>query len=262
MILVIDALNKHRFPDVLDEMFRLRARVFGDRLGWDVTIEDDKEIDQFDALDPAYAVGLDDGGNVVACVRALQTTGPHMLSDVFSAILGGEPPLRDPQVWESTRFCVDTSRLDRGNGRNSVAHATCELMIASLETAMEAGVTDIVTVIDPVMNRVLKRSGNAPYDYLGETVPMGKVPAMAALLDVTPERVAAIRAFSGITHDVFLTEAEGRALFDRAHPPAPAARPGLIGYLMDQLEAAETEQERDRALALLHQLYTGARTPA
>lgn len=80
MILVVDGLNRHLFTEVLDEMFELRARVFGGRLGWDVNIEDGKEIDQFDHLDPAYVIGLDDEGNVVAAVRALQTTGPHMLS--------------------------------------------------------------------------------------------------------------------------------------------------------------------------------------
>lgn len=208
MIIVIDALNQHRFADVLDEMFLLRGRVFGDRLGWEVSIQDGREIDQFDALDPAYVVGLDDEGHVVSCVRALQTTGPHMLSDVFQSILDGEPPLRSARIWESTRFCVDTQRLARDGDMKGVSLATSELMIGSLEYAMGAGITDIVTVIDPVMNRVLKRSDNAPYDYLGSTKPMGKVSAMAALLDCTPERIARARAFAGITGNVFATEDE------------------------------------------------------
>ncbi|SFE14432.1 N-acyl-L-homoserine lactone synthetase [Roseivivax sediminis] len=273
MILVVDAINKHKFHDVLEEMFRLRARVFGERLGWEVNIVDGMERDQFDDLDPAYAIGLDDDGNVVSCVRALQTTGPHMLSDVFADILDGEPPIRDPHMWESTRFCVDTKRLGRGNGRGSVNHATCELMIASLESAMNAGVSDIVTVIDPVMNRVLKRSGNAPYDYVGKTVPMGKVPAMAALLDATDERVSAIRTFSGIESDVFLTDEEGRALFDKSRTPQTEVASdtvstlperaandnhgtfnALTSYCRDQLNAARTHEERAAARALVRSI--------
>lgn len=255
MLLVVDALNKHKFKDILDDMFRLRARVFGDRMGWDVSIVDGMERDHFDDLDPCYGIGLDDDGNVVSCVRALQTTGPHMLSDVFSAILGGEPPLRSPEVWESTRFCVDTARLSR----SMVSKATCELMIASLETARDAGVTDIVTVVDPVMNRVLKRSGNAPYDYLGSTVPMGKVSAMAALLDVTEERINAIRSYAGIDYDVFLTEDQGRALFDKSKAKPLATLPAradlgwsalLSEYCMDQISTAATPDERKKALAL------------
>ena len=79
----------------------------------------------------------------------------------------------------------------------------------------------IVTVIDPVMNRVLKRSDNAPYDYLGSTHPMGKVPAMAALLDCSDERIDRVRAFSGIHHDVMASEEDVLAL--RAGLRAPMA---------------------------------------
>lgn len=248
MILVIDAINKNKFQSVLDEMFKLRASVFGDRLGWNVNVRNGRERDVFDDLDPAYAVGLDDDGNVISCVRALQTTGPHMLADVFSDILEGEPPLRSPSLWESTRFCVDTGRLGRGKGRNSVSHATCELMIASLEAAKNAGVTDIVTVVDPVMDRVLRRSGNTPYDYVGKPAEMGKSAAMAALLDCTDERIDRIRAFSGITHDVFISEESALAL--PALKAAEKPESSLEDYCQEQISAAQTEVERHAALAL------------
>lgn len=248
MILVIDAINKDRFGYVLDEMFKLRARVFGDRLGWQVEVKDGRERDQFDDLNPAYAVGLDDEGNVVSCVRALQTTGPHMLSDVFSDILNGEPPLRSATLWESTRFCVDTRRLGRGRDRNSVSYATCELMIASLEAAKRAGVSDIVTVIDPVMDRVLKRSGNAPYDYVGKVADMGKVPALAALLDCTDERINRIREFGGVTGDVFISDDAALAL--PALLTHRKSKTPLEQYCDEQISAATSDQERLAALRL------------
>ncbi len=261
MIIVVDGLNRHQFSDVVDEMFELRARVFGDRLGWDVKIEDGKEFDEFDHLDPAYVIGLDDGGNVVAAVRALQTTGPHMLSDVFSAILDGEPPIRSATMWESTRFCVDTQRLNRGKDKNSVSYATCELMIGSLEYAKNAGIQDIITVIDPIMDRVLKRSNCAPYDYVGKTVPMGKVSALAALLDCTDERIDAIRDFAGITTDVFLEEDKALELFNskKQLDPNPANRDHkplteLEKYFVEQMNAARTEAERQDVLRLIESL--------
>ncbi|MBE0452106.1 acyl-homoserine-lactone synthase [Roseovarius autotrophicus] len=248
MILVIDAVNKPKFAHVLDEMFRLRARVFGDRLGWQVEVVDGRERDVFDDLDPAYAVGLDEEGHVVSCVRALQTTGPHMLSDVFFDILDGEPPLRSASLWESTRFCVDTQRLGRGRGRNSVSYATCELMIASLEAAKRAGVSDIVTVIDPVMDRVLKRSGNAPYDYVGRQADMGKVPALAALLDCTDERIERIRAFSGIETDVFIPDEA--ALLLPAIAGAGTRKTPLEDYCDEQIATACNARERIDAMRL------------
>ena len=261
MIVVVDGLNRHLFGEVLDEMYELRARVFGGRLGWDVKIEDGKEIDEFDHLDPAYVIGLDDGGNVVAAVRALQTTGPHMLADVFSAILDGEAPIRSARMWESTRFCVDTQRLSRGKEKNSVSYATCELMIGSLEYAKNAGMEDIITVIDPVMDRVLKRSNCAPYDYVGKTVPMGKVSALAALLDCTDERIQGIREFAGIHEDVFLEEEEALALFNskKTIEKQPANRDhkpltDLEKYFVEQMSAARTEEERQDVLRLIETL--------
>ncbi|WP_297767848.1 acyl-homoserine-lactone synthase [uncultured Roseovarius sp.] len=248
MILVIDALNKHKFPKLLDEMFLLRGRVFGGRLGWDVSVDKGRERDHFDDLDPAYVIGLDDEGHVVSCVRALQTTGPHMLSDVFSEILDGEPPIRSATIWESTRFCVDTKRLGRGKGPNSLSYATCELMLGSLEYAQQSGITDIITVIDPVMDRVLKRSDNAPYDYVGKVADMGKVPALAALLDCTDERMDRIRAHGGIEGEVFISDEQALAL------PAIAARTkpksDLEKYCEEQISAATTKQEKLAALRL------------
>ena len=203
MIIVIDGLNRHEHPEILARMHRLRARVFQGRLGWDVTVRAGEERDRFDDLDPAHIVSLNDDGDVVGCMRLLQTTGPHMLADVFAPLLDGEPPLRSARIWEATRFCVDTERLVDRRGPNSICHVTSEVMIGAFEYGLEAGVTDAVAVIDPVMLRVMKRSGNAPYDYLGTPKQMGKVVALAVLMDCSEERIGRIRDFAGIHHDVF-----------------------------------------------------------
>lgn len=256
MILVIDALNRDRHGDILEDMFRLRARVFAGRLGWDVTLNEDKEIDAFDALDPVYLVGLDDEDNVVSCVRLLQTMGPHMLADVFDAILQGEPPLRAATIWESTRFCVDTDRLgaaDRGDG--AVSRATCELMAATLTYARDCGITDIITVIDPVMNRVLKRSDNAPYEYVGATVQMGKTKALAALLDCTDARIARVLAFADITTDIMVNENALMARKEKRNSAGiaaaiPLTRAQVAQYCLEQVTSAHTAEELDAALDL------------
>lgn len=265
MIIVIDGTNRHLYTQLLDEMFALRARVFGLRLGWEVDIQDGREIDQFDALDPAYVIGVNEDNKVISCVRALQTTGPHMLSDVFSSILGGEPPLRSATIWESTRFCVDTEVLDRGKTCGSISYATCELMAASLEYARNSGISDIVTVIDPVMNRVLKRSDCAPYGYVGNTTPMGKVSAMAALLDCSEDRIMRTRQFAGIEGDIFVDSARARALSDEAKQAAGVrseganSKPAIVTlssqtllqeYCEDQIADAATQEELDAAQQL------------
>ncbi|MCG7521297.1 acyl-homoserine-lactone synthase [Ruegeria sp. Ofav3-42] len=260
MIIVIDGINQHKFNDVLDEMFKLRARVFGDRLGWEVNIVDGRERDHFDDLHPAHVVSINDEGDVVGCMRLLQTTGPHMLSDVFHSILDDEPPIRSAQVWEATRFCVDTKKLGRGRGENSVSYVTSEVMIGSFEYAKTAGVLDSIAVIDPVMNRVLQRSGNAPYDYLGSAKPMGKVVAMAALMDCSDERISGIRDYAGIEHDVFLTDEQALERFEGAKANPSAANydhqplTQLEKYFVEQMNSATSKAEVDSVLKLIEAL--------
>lgn len=266
MIIVIDALNKHLFQEVLTEMYRLRARVFQDRLGWDVKVRNGMEFDEFDALNPAHVVSLDEDGDVVGCMRLLQTTGPHMLADVFYDLLDGQPPLRSARIWEATRFCVDTRKLTGGKARNSISYVTSEVMTGAFEYARKAGVLDAVAVIDPVMNRVLQRSNNAPYDYLGSAKPMGKVVAMAALMDCSEQRIQGIRDFAGISGDVFATPQAALELFHSHRPVAatpvrlpvqprqtrPVADPraALLAYCQEQLDSAASPEEQAAAEAL------------
>ncbi|RKT34594.1 acyl homoserine lactone synthase [Roseovarius halotolerans] len=252
MILVIDALNKHRFGGILDEMYKLRARVFRDRMGWDVMVRNGREIDLFDQLDPAYIVALDGSYNVVGCNRMLQTTGPHMLSDVFQDILCGEPPLRSATVWENTRFCIDSERLKRPGADRTVSYAACELMAGIAEYAFNSGISDVISVVDPAMDRILKRCDNAPYGYIGKTVQMGKTKALAALSDITEERIARIRAFAGITGEIFL---EDDVVADALAESTPVTMPvALRDYCDAQIAGACTDSEREAALALQREL--------
>ena len=114
---------------------------------------------------------------------------------------------------------------------------------------------------DPVMDRVLKRSNCAPYDYVGKTVPMGKVHALAALLDCTEERIAGLREFADIHNDVFIDDEEALALF--AAKNAAAKNPAnqdhkpltdLEKYFVEQMSAAKTEAERQDVLKLIEAL--------
>jgi acyl homoserine lactone synthase len=249
MILVIDALNRHRFGPVLDDMYKLRARVFRDRMGWDVSVRNGREKDLFDDLDPAYLVALDDDYTVVGCNRMLQTTGPHMLSDVFQNILCGEPPLRSATVWENTRFCIDTDRIKRKNDGRSVSYTACELMAGIAEYAYNSGISDVISVVDPAMDRILKRSDNAPCGYIGTTVQMGKTKALAALSDITKERINRIRAFAGITGDIFVDEdTVAEAL--KTRDVKSDLTPDLQSYCDEQISNATTESEKAAALAL------------
>lgn len=264
MIIVIDGINAGRFSGLLEQVHALRARVFRDRLGWDVTVTNGKEIDLFDSLDPTHIVSMNDKGQVVGAMRLLQTMGPNMLADVFNAILDGEPAPRSPLIWEATRFCVDTNILTERKTRNSISYVTSEVMVGAFEYARAAGVEDAVAVIDPVMNRVLKRSANAPYDYLGSPTPMGKVTAMAALMDCSDARIQAVREFAGITGDIFMKDELALDCYGDPDPSianseASSGLTAVQSYCIEQISSAQNTNDLRAALTIISEIHTDTR---
>jgi N-acyl-L-homoserine lactone synthetase len=137
----IDRINSEWYPDLLDQMFRMRAREFHDRLKWDVVVVDGREIDDYDNDDATYLLVLKDG-KVTASVRLIPTTGRTMLRDHFFHI--APPP--DPNVWEATRFCSGGSL------------AILELAKEMTEFGLEQGMTSIVGCFDHASYRIYRHA--------------------------------------------------------------------------------------------------------
>ena len=73
--------NAHEHANLLNDMFRLRARVFRDRLKWNVEVVDGMERDRYDNEDPVYIISTDENRKrVIGSLRLLPTTGPTLLS--------------------------------------------------------------------------------------------------------------------------------------------------------------------------------------
>jgi acyl homoserine lactone synthase len=168
MIVVIEPHNAAEYPDLMDQMFRLRARIFRDRLGWDVQVEGGKERDKYDDEAPVYLVYADDeAGEVKGCLRLLPTTGPTVLADFFSDTRPDAADLSAPTIWECTRFCVDDRML--GGGHREELYFTSAAMIAALgDLAMGAGIESILGNFDSTMLRLYRRVG-CEVEVLGST---------------------------------------------------------------------------------------------
>jgi acyl homoserine lactone synthase len=192
MITVIDGLQRENHAKLLDEMHRLRARVFKDRLGWDVTFVDGRERDRFDDLMPLYVIATSPAGHVVGSLRALQTTGPTMLGEVFSELLPPGEVVRSPLIWESTRFNIDMDYA-AARGEGAVSQITSELLCGLAEIAVVAGLTHILSVYDIMMERILKRAGANPVR-LAPPKRIGGVPTIAGTMEVSLENLALLRA--------------------------------------------------------------------
>ena len=156
MIITINGADRRKYPQLMQKMHRLRKQVFADRLGWDVTIENDEERDAFDDLNPLYLLAMDNQEQLQGCLRLLPTTGPNMLRNVFAELLPGER-IESPLIWESTRFCINREAApvltERGLNRT-----TCELFSALIEITEVAGLISIVTVFDALMKRILEKA--------------------------------------------------------------------------------------------------------
>ena len=176
--------------DLLKRMFRLRRRVFKDRLGWDVSSSDGMEIDVFDALGPTYLLALAGHDDVVGCVRLLPTMGPTMLGETFPSLLNGQPLPRDPNVLESSRFCVDTGRGANTLG-GGLSQVTFMLFAAMIEHLSSVQARSIVTVTDLRMERILRRAG-WPLQRIAAPKAIGNTMALAGYLHGSEPALSAI----------------------------------------------------------------------
>ena len=184
------------FIDGLAEMHRLRYRVFKNRLDWDVEISGDMEVDEFDALHPAYLLQRADDGRIQGCVRLLPSTGPTMLRDTFPVLLDGTEAPASQTIWESSRFALDILPT-APTASHGLASATYELLAGMIEFGLARQLTDIVTVTDARMERILRRAG-WPLRRIGEPRSLGNTLAVAGYLEISAEALAHVYAAGGL----------------------------------------------------------------
>jgi len=170
--MILATKGTEHYPDLIDQMFRLRATVFAGRLGWDVNVVDNKEIDRFDALAPLYLLSVDRDLKVLhGAVRLLPTMGPNMLRDVFASLLPGGP-IQGPLIWESSRFAVDVRQAPQRSESASIGTPTMELLCGIVEVCQLIGVEAIVSVFDNRMARVFRRA-DCPFELIGTPLSIG-----------------------------------------------------------------------------------------
>lgn len=220
MIIFRQGSERSRFPELFDQMFRLRAAAFGERRKWRVEVTDGREVDRFDDLDPLYIMSVDDDGRLLASLRILPTTGPHMLADVFPETMGEVPPIRHPLIWESSRFCVDTAAAN-AHSPSGVNKVTAELLIGLFEIALRASVINVVSVYDLYLERILKRAG-CRFDRLAVPWIYDDLKTVAGLFEVTQTAIDNIRDAAGIVGDVFAETVAGNPTYTALELPVPA----------------------------------------
>lgn len=168
------------FRPALDLMHQLRARVFHERLGWDVEVVDGREFDEFDNFKPTYVLAISEDDSVAGSVRLLPAMGPTLLSVLFPELCSSGLFCPHTAMIESSRFCVDTT-IDAKRGGQGIHDATWTLFSGIIEWSMANGYSELITVTDVRIERILRRAG-WPMARIGQPKTIGNTTAVVGLL--------------------------------------------------------------------------------
>lgn len=192
MYLLVQAHEYHKYAALLDQSFRLRKKVFADRLGWQVPVTGSHERDRYDDLHPAYLLWCDDDRKqLYGSVRLMPTTGPTLLYDVFRSTFPDACDLVAPGIWEGTRMCVDEDVIAHDFPDMRPDRAFCLLLLALCEIALDHGIHTMISNYEPHMKRVYQRAG-AELEELGRSDGYGRFPVCCGAFEVSPRILEAM----------------------------------------------------------------------
>lgn len=179
---------RREFGDAeLRSMHQLRAKMFKERMGWDVSISGGLEIDGYDTLNAYYMLIRGADGAVRGCWRLLPTDGPYMLKGTFSELLRGRPVPEGRQTWELSRFTIETGGA-QGFG---FADLALEAMREIVAFGDRMGIERYVTVTTTAIERLLLRTGIAVRRF-GPPMRIGIANAVALDIDLGDQTHAAL----------------------------------------------------------------------
>jgi acyl homoserine lactone synthase len=143
------------YPKLRTSMFRDRAVQFKDRLKWAVDVDENGfEQDEYDDLNPLYAIWIRPNGSHGGSMRVLPTTGRVMVNDHFGDVIGHE--IQSEHIWETTRFCLSPDQ------REGSVQVSAALMLAGCQIGLRQNLESMIAIFDPRMVRVYRRLGWPP----------------------------------------------------------------------------------------------------
>lgn len=193
MFITIESHEYAKNAWLMDQMFRLRKKVFHDQLAWDVPVSGEYERDFYDDRRPVYLIWCDDSRQkLYGSLRLMPTTGPTLLHDVFRKTFPASVDLMAPGIWEGTRMCVDEEAVKADFPDIDAGRAFCLLLLALCECALAHGIHTMISNYEPHLKRIYKRAG-AEVDELGRADGYGKYPVCCGAFDVSNDVLIKMR---------------------------------------------------------------------
>ena len=170
MIKIIKGIKGLNAAGLFRNYFEARHHQYVIKRQWSLPHKDGLEIDVYDDDRAIYLLNLDEDESILSSIRMLPTTGPHLLTEVFSHLCQ-KPIPAGVSVFEMTRYFVSphvqkSKRLLESSG---------EVLIAMVEWAVLTGVTNIISVIDEYFLPQMLEAGWRP-TLLGHPLPYGGGP--------------------------------------------------------------------------------------
>jgi acyl homoserine lactone synthase len=176
--LLVKTLNT---KEELSQAYRLRHRVFAEKLQWVPSTEDGQEMDMYDLWGVTIGV-LHHDGTLLGMARLLPSSGMFMLENEFGALLPGDYTIRKEQdTAEITRLAVNPDIRD--------AKLSTQVMLGTLkgiyQWAVENEIRYYYLEVEHRFLRALRMLG-FPCEPIGPVVklPPAGAEAVAALYDM------------------------------------------------------------------------------
>lgn len=176
---------------IVEEMFRLRYRLFVEKFKWNVSHRDGMEIDEFDDLPDCTHFIVCDQHGVAGSTRLLPSTGPYLVEKFFPQAIEGALPKEDG-YWEVSRATVE---LEGWKGRefDRTVDVQRELFAGMYEWCLERDIPYLFGVAD-VRFRAVTKAFSLPREPMGPIIKLSDCEIYAGLIFVSEGGLRAIRA--------------------------------------------------------------------
>lgn len=253
VIHLITAENRSAYRRELASYHLVRKTVFVDELGWELTVRDGLEIDEYDDERAVYAIGFDIHGNAAVSGRFRPTSDRSMLMDHFAHVLPSNiRPINDDRTWEVSRaFSVEYGQRHHNFQRK----AAC--ILATFEVAFAQGANRCVGYSDlrvlPFFDMM-----SMGMRLISEPMPYGQGDGVAYEIDLSREKLETIRRFWNLPNPAYI-----HLKPEDLHGKTPLERAQEIALIDPQrallMPRPETGPARKRQRAHHYDRYADAR---
>lgn len=184
MLLHLNSHTSKYHDDIINEFYKIRKKIFIDRLNWDLPAQGDKEIDQYDHNQCSYLLSVSNE-KVNGGIRLTPSTAPNLTFNTFKNIFSLPPEIKpESNLLEISRLGIIKSPNETTS--NFVRAKTLELFQGILKFGLCYGYKKIITVTDVRIERIFKLSG-WPLERITEVKQVGNTRALVGYLNINQD---------------------------------------------------------------------------